>query len=103
MDTAHVHSYGKERCLRPLSPDHRTTSTSRLLMQRAQSLLWVDNHFTGWASEKNLEAVENIPPENAFAAGKVRLQAAGLLLPVELNPDQKAEGCRGTTRNPTDL
>src|SRR5947209_1568027 len=67
-----------------------------------QPSLWIDNHFTGWTSEENLQAVENIPAQDAFAASKVRLQAAGVFLPVKLSPDQKSERCRGTTCNTTD-
>ncbi len=56
-------------------------------MTRLQPFLWIDYHFTGWASEENLQAVEYIPAQNAFAAGKVRLQAARVFLTVNRSPD----------------
>jgi hypothetical protein len=56
--------------------------------------LWVDEHFTGGTAEEDIQAVENVTPENAFIASKVSLKAAWMILPINVHPDSEPERCR---------
>jgi len=62
---------------------------------------WIDDNLTGRTTEQNLQAIQNVSTENAFATYKVRLQPARVILTVKLSPDKKCERSRGAAGNPT--
>ena len=67
-----------------------------------EARLWIDNDFTDRTAEQDFQTIQNIAPQDAFAADEVGLQPARVILSVEPSPDLKCEGCGGTTRNTTD-
>jgi hypothetical protein len=68
----------------------------------AQPLSRIDDDFTDRAAEKDFQTIQNVAAQDALAADKVRLQSAGIFLPVKPSPDLKCERCRGTACNTTD-
>lgn len=64
--------------------------------------LRINHHFPGWTSEENFQAVENITAKNPFAADKVCLQPAWVILSIKLSPNLESERCHGTTRHTAD-
>jgi hypothetical protein len=60
---------------------------------------WIDNHFTGRTSKQHLQTVQHVSAEDAFIANKVCLQSARMFLSIQIDPDTKVKGWRGTARD----
>ena len=63
---------------------------------------WVDDDFPSRAAKQHLQAVEHIPAEDSLLARQVCLELARILLTIEPDPNQKADGHRHSARDPRD-
>src|SRR5438132_5583415 len=48
---------------------------------------------------EHLQTVQDVSAEDTLIANKVRLQAAGILLSIQVDPDTEVQGWRGTARH----
>lgn len=62
----------------------------------------IDDYFTDRPAEQDLQTIENVASQDAFAADKVRLQPARIILPVKLDPDMKCQRGRCTSCDTAD-
>src|SRR5207302_1826889 len=77
-------------------------ASAHLRRRATQQSSGIDDDFTCRTAEQDLQSIQNVPPQDPFAADKVRLQSAGIILPVKPRPDSKCERCRGTACNTTE-
>src|SRR5205807_6542896 len=69
------------------------------VVSATQKPRWIDHQFSDRASEQHLQTVQNVSAEDTLIANKVRLQAAGILLSIQVDPDTEVQGWRGTARH----
>jgi hypothetical protein len=50
----------------------------------------IDDNFVAGTAKKDVQPVENVTAKNSPSAAKVGLKLAGIFLPVEPDPNQKA-------------
>src|SRR5437016_5064704 len=64
-----------------------------------QKPLWIHDQFSDRASEQHFQTVQDVSAEDTLITNKVRLQAAGILLSIQVDPDTEVQGWRGTARH----
>ena len=64
------------------------------------SISRIDDNLTARTSEKHLQRVQNVSPQDTLIPYKIRVQLALILIPIQMNPNYEAE-CRHRTTSDT--
>ena len=60
---------------------------------------WIDDHLRRRAAEEDIQLIENVAPQDSFAASEIRLHAARMFPTIEPDPYSKHKRCRGTSNH----